>query len=67
MAESTDTYDESLENASNTGSEKRLEDKVSSIEARSVTPKQETQHMETHAQHPHRVPGKNSGITSMNF
>lgn len=58
MAESTDTSDESLESASSTGSEKRLEDTVSSIEAKSITPKQEIQNMETHAQHLHHAPGK---------
>ena len=58
MAESTDDSDESLESASNAGSEKRVEDKVSSIEAKAVTPKHETQNMETHAQHLHHAPGK---------
>jgi len=57
MAESTDTSHESTEKASNTQSEKRPEDKVSSIEA-NVTPKQETQNMETHAHHLHHAPGK---------
>jgi hypothetical protein len=58
MAESMDTSDESLENASNTGSEKQLEDKFPPIEEKSVNPKQESQNMETHAQHLHRAPGK---------
>jgi hypothetical protein len=58
MAESTDTPNESLGNASNTESGKRLEAKVSSIEAKNVTPKQETQNMETHAHHLHHAPGK---------
>ncbi|MBC7851246.1 MAG: hypothetical protein H7Y31_15995 [Chitinophagaceae bacterium] len=58
MAESTDTSDGSLENASNNEPEKRLEDKVSPIEANSVTPKQEIQNMETHAQHLHHAPRK---------
>jgi hypothetical protein len=58
MAESTDTSDESSENTSNNGSEKPPEDKVSSIEPNSITAKQETQNMETHAQHLHHAPGK---------
>jgi hypothetical protein len=58
MAESTDTSDESLENKSNTESEERLEDNVSSMETTSITPQQETQNMETHAPHLHHTPGK---------
>ena len=58
MKESSDTPDESLENASDTGLEKRSEDQVSSAKAKNVTPKQETQNMETHAPHLHPSPGK---------
>ena len=58
MAESTDTSDESLENTSSAGSEKRLEDDAASIETTSITPQQETQNMETHAPHLHHAPGK---------
>ncbi|HET9744542.1 MAG TPA: hypothetical protein VFP97_02450 [Chitinophagaceae bacterium] len=58
MAEGKNTSDESLENAPHAGLDKRPEDKVSSIDAKSVHPKQETQNMETHVPHLHRDPGK---------
>ncbi len=56
MAESTDTSDGAIENSPNTGSEKPLDN--SSIETENITPKHETQNMETHAPHLHRAPGK---------
>jgi hypothetical protein len=58
MAESTNTSDESSKKKANAGAEKPAENKVSTTQAKNVSPTQETHNMETHAHHLHHAPGK---------
>lgn len=55
MAEITDTGDEPLKNSINNESEKPSD--FSSFQSDDLTPNQQTENMETHAHHLHKVPG----------
>ena len=58
MAENTDTGDEALENSTNTELNKASNENIPPVEPDNITPKQETENMETHAHHLHKAPGK---------
>jgi hypothetical protein len=58
MTENANMDDNSLENSTNTESEKPSNESISSDEADNITPNKENQNMETHAHHLHHAPGE---------
>ena len=58
MAENADTGDKTLENSTNSESEKTSGIKIPFAESDNIINKQEPENMETHAYHLHRAPGK---------
>ncbi len=59
MAENTDTGDEILEDSINNESEKTSDEIIPSAKPDDITSNKQTENMETHAHHLHKVPGKN--------
>ncbi|MCX6175167.1 MAG: hypothetical protein NTZ27_10475 [Ignavibacteriales bacterium] len=59
MAENTDTGDETLEDPINIESVNTSDKNISSKEPDTLTPKKESENMETHAHHLHNAPGQN--------
>jgi len=57
MAKRTDKSDKTLENSVNNKPDKPSDDTISSVNPDIITPKQQTENMETHAHHLHKAPG----------
>src|SRR5690349_17420918 len=58
MVENTDPSDKTFENSANPESEEMSDINIPIVESKKITPKQETENMETHASHLHQAPGK---------
>jgi hypothetical protein len=58
MAENTDLSNGTLGNPLLAGSEKPSDEIISSVRSENITPKQQTENMETHAHHLHKAPGE---------